>query len=316
MKNYYLYKLDKSCHCINLIVSLIIFTLLLLLSTSSAYAQSMPFPKADKNGDFVIRGYPYWEVVDTDPAGLNGRLSMDHSYEWFSPGCEYRKRNIYEWPVVRRFKKGTLLLADLSPAGFCTSFDDRGKPWIRVSIDSEFGGIICYVRANEKYIKPVKKPAYTKKLTYKLATWKTFSSGCKIFSKPDSWSAELQCKTAIDDTFIILSEKGDWFRIFTRGNKQGYVLKKNLDVEKDNILGAALTIKKTGLRKYPIGRYPVFKSVEPGKVVFLISAKKGEVDFSGLYNEIDDTAPWIRIMTDKYFYGFVDPGNLEWIPLD
>ncbi|QEQ00557.1 hypothetical protein RHP47_03630 [Thermosynechococcus sp. QKsg1] len=56
------------------------------------------------------------------------------------------------WPVVRRFPTGTVLRANITPAGFATITDSRGLPWLKVSIGDE--DRICLVRANRRFIRP------------------------------------------------------------------------------------------------------------------------------------------------------------------
>ncbi|MDR5639202.1 MULTISPECIES: hypothetical protein [unclassified Thermosynechococcus] len=56
------------------------------------------------------------------------------------------------WPVVHRFPTGTVLRANITPAGFATITDSRGLPWFKVSIGEE--NHICLVRANHRLIRP------------------------------------------------------------------------------------------------------------------------------------------------------------------
>ena len=312
------------CDCIPVTISIrrcscILFVLilsLLILISSQASAQEMALPKADKNGDYMIRGYPWWQVVDEDPAGLNGRLSMDHPFQWFSPGCGYENDKIYNWPVIRRFRKGTILPADLSPAGFCISMDDRGKPWVRVSIDTESGGIICYVRANKNFIRPVNRPKKLSRLTYKLAELLPGSGKDLIRVKPDSKSSPIRNEAEKADKFIVISSGDGWAKIFTMSGQYGYIQTNKIKVIKNIVMGAAKVVKKGKMRKYPIAGHVVTGTVIPGKTVFLVSAMAGEVNFMGKYKEIDDTESWIRVLSDDGAYGFVNPENLEWIPME
>lgn len=280
---------------------------------SRGWAQDMPIPKADKNGDYIIRGYSYWQVVDEDPAGLNGRLSKDHPFLWYSPGCQYKKDKIYNWSVIRRFKKGTILPADLSPAGFCISMDDRGKPWVRVSIDTEPGGIICYVRANSKFIRPVKLPGASGRLTFDLVR---LADNTVIMAKPFWKSKSLNYDLKESRRFILVSSNGGWSKILTDTGQFGYVQNNEVRVDKKIVLGAAKVLKNTQMRKYPINSYAVTGALTPGETVFLVSAMGKEVDFTGKYQEIDDTESWIRVLSKDGVYGFVNPENLEWIPLE
>lgn len=303
----------KTMH-FNLLYILILSLFVLMIQ--QAAAQEMPVPGSDKNGDYNIRGYPYWQVVDEDPSGLNGRLSMDHPFQWFSPGCGYEDDKISQWPIIRRFKKGTILSADLSPAGFCMSMDDRGKPWIRVSIDTEPGGIICYVRANRKFVKPVKKPETLNRLTYNLAELLPGFNNVIVRKKPDERSVPIRYEVKKTHRFVVISSKGNWSGIFTNTGQYGYIQSNKIRVIKKTVLGAAKVVKKAEMRKYPISGHVVTGTLTPGKTVFLVSSMGGEVNFSGKYKEIDDTESWIRVLSSDGDYGFVNPESLEWIPLE
>ena len=55
---------------------------------------------------------------------------------------------------MRRFKQGTILTSNITPAGFAGIMDTRRKPWLKVSIGPEEQ--ICLVRANAQFIRPVR----------------------------------------------------------------------------------------------------------------------------------------------------------------
>ncbi len=305
VKNYILIK-------VYVVFTFLLFSLCMTVNCRVS-AQDMPIPKADKNGDYFVRGYPYWQVVDEDSAGLNGRLSMDHPFQWYSPGCQYEKNKIYNWPVIRRFKKGTILPADLSPAGFCISMDDRRKPWVRVSIDTEPGGIICYIRANKNFVRPVKLPGTAARLTFKLVR---LTDNTVIMSKPFWKSRVLQQDLKESQKYILVSSKDGWSKILTDTGQFGYVQNNEVRVDQKIVLGAAKVLKKAKMRKYPIDGHAVTGTLTPGETVFLVSAMGKEVNLSDKHIEIDDNESWIRILSNDGVYGFVNPENLEWIPLN
>ncbi|MEQ8385737.1 MAG: hypothetical protein RH949_25605 [Coleofasciculus sp. A1-SPW-01] len=62
--------------------------------------------------------------------------------------------------MVRRFPQQTVLIADNAVAGATIIRDERGLPWVKVIIDMPIANNqmndICFVRANSKYIRPVK----------------------------------------------------------------------------------------------------------------------------------------------------------------
>jgi hypothetical protein len=122
------------------------------------------FPKADKDGEFAGRiPYPLWRVVDPDPNGLNGRLASDFPRDWESCNARWPKmdESMYKWPVIRTFRKGSLLMGQMTNAGsvILTSFVGTGdkekkERWLFVKFG--LNGEVCFVRAKTQYIEPVK----------------------------------------------------------------------------------------------------------------------------------------------------------------
>jgi hypothetical protein len=125
-------------------------------SSSLLVADAPPLPVADSNGNYRRSGHRTWRVVDADPNGLNCRWSRAMPTEWYSPAAQFPNQNFGQWSVVRRFPPGTILTANLSPAGFEVFYDVRQQPWLKVSIGENEQ--ICLVRANEIYIQPVAEP--------------------------------------------------------------------------------------------------------------------------------------------------------------
>jgi len=131
-------------------ISILLFLCFSLISISIA---SEALPLANENGDYAKRtAHLYWIVVDTDPSGLNGRLSPDFPSDWENPTIGWPKMNIGQWPVVKRFAKGTILNGCMGNCGVL-HYDVNNKPWLMVSVGIKH---ICFVRANSKYIKPVR----------------------------------------------------------------------------------------------------------------------------------------------------------------
>ncbi len=107
------------------------------------------YPEADENGDYYIvngRDYwymPYeWEVVDPDTNGLNCRYANRRRKNGTNG------KDIYNFPVGHTFPTGT----KINSAGI--KLDDRGLPWLWIgsSVTSE----ICYVRANTRFVRPIR----------------------------------------------------------------------------------------------------------------------------------------------------------------
>ncbi|HEY9663397.1 MAG TPA: hypothetical protein V6C65_33540 [Allocoleopsis sp.] len=116
---------------------------------------SKPLPVADANGDYGRTDYQMWQVVDSDPGGLNCRWSTTMPPDWYSPSTQFPNRNFGQWQMVRQFSTGTTLTANLAPAGFAILYDEQQKPWLKVSIGEDEQ--ICLVRANANYVQPIAK---------------------------------------------------------------------------------------------------------------------------------------------------------------
>ncbi|MEL6602734.1 MAG: hypothetical protein AAFP20_05845 [Cyanobacteria bacterium J06614_10] len=113
-----------------------------------------PAPNSNRVGDFAVRtGHLFWTVVDPDENGLSCRWSPDAPADWYSPAATFSDRAFYQWPAVRSFDYGTVLTANITPAGFATLTDSRGLPWLKVRQGDN--DEICLVRANASYILPL-----------------------------------------------------------------------------------------------------------------------------------------------------------------
>jgi len=123
-----------------------------MLMTPATLAQGSTV-QANPDGDYSRTDHKQWVVVDSDPAGLNCRWSDAMPDEWYAPDAQFPPMNIRQWPVVARFEPGTILTANLTPAGFVLLYDDRYLPWLKVSIGKN--DRICLVRANQRFIRPV-----------------------------------------------------------------------------------------------------------------------------------------------------------------
>lgn len=125
---------------------------------------SAVFPKADKDGEYAGRyPYPIWRVVDPDPSGLNGRLAADFPKDWDSCNARWPKmdESMYQWPVIRTFRKGSLLMGQTTNAGSAVmgafirvGNAEKVERWLFVKLG--LNGELCFVRAKSQYIEPVK----------------------------------------------------------------------------------------------------------------------------------------------------------------
>lgn len=126
--------------------------ILVLLSHQAAFtATSNVIPLPDRRGDYYrneapVKGYApsplmpgsLWRVVATK---LNCRQN---------PGSNY--------PIQRQFKLGDILQAEVGRGGadevLVNALDNHGFPWMAVRGKTEDER--CYVRANNRYLRPIK----------------------------------------------------------------------------------------------------------------------------------------------------------------
>lgn len=128
----------------------------MLLLALPIYAQ-IPLPKPHDGGDYWIRNedtWLDWEVICNELAGrLTPIWPMDDqdpgallSIDWLVP----------QWPVIRTFGKGERLQAVPDEGGGILIKDIDGSSWMKVQTRD---GRFCFVRANAKYVRPVKPVA-------------------------------------------------------------------------------------------------------------------------------------------------------------
>lgn len=93
----------------------------------------------DGNGDYPIRQeyVGNWQVVDSDPEGLNCRGNIP-------PGGGSET-------IVAKFYEGDFIQAVSRGRGIYEIEELDGKPWLRVRLSD---GGECWIRANELYIEP------------------------------------------------------------------------------------------------------------------------------------------------------------------
>ncbi len=131
---------------------LLIATLITIALTSANSVSAQDgFAKPDRNGDYVGNYAPIQAKSPT------GRMMAGSLWQVVSPGLNCRSASGTQFPIVRSFKMGTLLQANVGRGGsdevHINGKDNQGKPWMRVR--SEAGeDYECNVRANRRYIKP------------------------------------------------------------------------------------------------------------------------------------------------------------------
>jgi hypothetical protein len=113
-------------------------------------------PKSTTSGDYSARtSHRHWVVVDPDPDGVNCRWSSAIPANWYDPGVKLPLATIDQWPVVRTYKRNSVVTSNITPAGFAILPDTQNRPWLKVSIGPN--DQICLVRANSKYVRPYQK---------------------------------------------------------------------------------------------------------------------------------------------------------------
>ncbi len=131
------------------------FTLMLF---SSGVSSDTSVPIATAQGDYQGRAADWmlWQVVDSDPGGLNCRASRPFvTGEWVRAAYEGQLSDaIGSFPVVRRFVRGTVLFINPVPSGLSLWYDERNRPWLRIKLSNE-NDSLCFVRANNRYVVPV-----------------------------------------------------------------------------------------------------------------------------------------------------------------
>jgi len=99
----------------------------------------------DNQGNYPIREQYHgtWQVVDTDPNGLSCR-----SFRSPDRGSE---------KIITRFPNGTLI--NTFPRGrglFEIENNSVSEPWLLVRLFGREEGQECWVRANQKYVIPIR----------------------------------------------------------------------------------------------------------------------------------------------------------------
>lgn len=116
-----------------------------------------PAPRPYSGGDYWVRNENTWLEWEVSAKELNGRLTDRWPANDEEPGAllniDWR---IEQWPVVAKFLKGDRLKVRPDSVGGSMWKDFDGYTWMRVQLpDNRF----CFVRANARYLKPVKSEA-------------------------------------------------------------------------------------------------------------------------------------------------------------
>lgn len=140
--------------------------LVLVGATSIGFTPiALSLPSAKRQGDYLpsrqLATQIYWQVVDSDPSGLNCRLAKQFqgftSADLNAPEDLFRNNqpNIGAWSVITTFPPRTLLNAQTGHRGANLLLDDQDKPWLAVSVKQGTQYANCFVRANSRFIQPL-----------------------------------------------------------------------------------------------------------------------------------------------------------------
>lgn len=124
-------------------------------------------PVLNRQGDYVgstSMGYMKWEVVDSDPRGLNCRMKQEFqpvildSMDLPDGLLKDYTADILSWNVVFSFSPGERLNAVIGNGRFnqIMRMDKQGRPWL--GIRTWKGD--CFVRANSRFVRPVGSPGW------------------------------------------------------------------------------------------------------------------------------------------------------------
>ena len=138
------------------IIAILLMTNLSSIALAQAQTPSQ-VPKPDAQGDYYSNVAP---IKGTVPPGNS--LMVGSLWQVVSQKLNCRRQPSLQAPVVRRFRTGNILQAEVFRGGsdevLINAKDAAGKPWMWVRAATFKLEDACYVRANDRYIKPVTKP--------------------------------------------------------------------------------------------------------------------------------------------------------------
>ncbi|NJK68604.1 MAG: hypothetical protein HC789_19125 [Microcoleus sp. CSU_2_2] len=124
------------------------------MSTPQTTSQ-VELPQPKESGDYQRTSHRYWQVVDSDPNGLNCRMGQYSIQQIQDPGSKV-ELDIDNWPVVGALKQGQDFEIYLGPSGLGVLYDEQNQPWFFVEKSDDPGAPSnCFVRANSSFVQPV-----------------------------------------------------------------------------------------------------------------------------------------------------------------
>ncbi len=119
-----------------------------------AIAQT-PLPQPDRHGDYYSNDAPAKGTVPVD-----SKLSPGSLWRVVSQGLNCRRSPAQRTAITRQFQRGDILQVEVYRGGsdevLLNAKDASGKPWMPVR--GKNSNQVCYVRANNRYIQPLKRP--------------------------------------------------------------------------------------------------------------------------------------------------------------
>jgi hypothetical protein len=133
----------------------LLLTLLIALSFNLVVKAEETMPSPDSQGEYSRRTmHTRWQVVDSDPQGLNGRLAKSFPQHYDNNREPWPTTEVLTWPVVERFHSDQILEAVTGNLGVMLIKEPSGKTWMMVRRSD---GGVCFVRANHRFIQPAKE---------------------------------------------------------------------------------------------------------------------------------------------------------------
>ena len=297
------------------VVILSILGVMTFFLTGPVMAQQTVLPAMDENGDFNgPTTHMYWKVTDSDPEGLNGRLSYDFPLTFDNRGSHWPEMDVVSWPVIRKFRKGTILTANTKMMGSIVK-DTRGLPWLKVEIgaidtNDAGGDVVCFVRANSRYVVPVMDPGPGGEGSLNIGVIRSPDGYANVRLGPHH-RTKIISRIYENSPYLFLDFVGVWRKIVTPYGQIGYLHGSKFFLGKYHYTcawGAARVKDPDGyvnLRWGPSISSPVVTRVKNKEVVFLVAPDK--------FNK--PVGSWAPVLTSKGQKGYIHKSRLLWLPI-
>ncbi|MGV8124748.1 MAG: SH3 domain-containing protein [Candidatus Xenobiia bacterium LiM19] len=231
-----------------------------VLLLHSAYADNS-LPEPDGKGDYTTFNHLCWRVVDRDPEGLNGR-KLTAAVDAFG------QVDITTMPVIITFPGDSILLVRSG----CV--DRKGNTWLNVVLGAE--NRYCLVRANNKYVIPVKTPEGVQ--CVKISQVRDSDGFTHLRSGKGTEAVSIEKVKSASDV-VVLSSLGEWWKVMSLSGNTGYIHRSRLGSASGHRDGYAVAMVNdpdgyTNLRQGPSKDASVISKI-PNKCMVLL-AEPGE----------------------------------------